>query len=280
MRYVALLFLLVGLLPLLKAESLPVVMKGSDTLGAKLVPRLIQAYQADGKDLRFEIAAEGSSTAFTHLLEDPTGIGMASRPIKVEERARFEKAGLQLTEHVAAFDMMAIVVHETQPIESLSLRQIESIFTSEVTNWSEVGGADLPIAVYTRNTSSGTYKTFQRLAMRGRPYGETTQKMAGGGLHLHETSKNAAGITYVGLAYTQAEGIKVLEIDNVFPKPENQSIYRLARPLYFYTTARASPEALEFLRWAGDSETAGRIVEQVGFIRVRPDLTSQPMKSK
>lgn len=269
MRYFALLFLLVGFLPLLKAESPPVVIKGADTLGAKLVPQLIRAYQAEVKDLRFEIASEGSSTAFTHLLEDPTGIGMASRPVKIEERARFEKAGVQLTEQVAAFDMIAIVVHETQPIESLSLRQIESIFTSEVTNWSEFGGADLPIAVYTRNTSSGTYKTFQRLAMNGRPYGETTQKMAGGGSHLQETSKNPAGITYVGLAYTSVEGIKVLKINDILPKPENRLTYPISRQLYFYKTAKASPEALEFLRWAGETETAGDIVEKVGFVRVQ-----------
>ena len=249
-------------------KGVKIVIKGSDTLGAKMVPQLAEAYKAAGNgNVTFEIAAEGSSTAFTTLLAGTADIGMSSRDVKEEEKLKFVSAGMKLSEHVAGIDMIAVIVNQNSAVAGLEKAQVEAIFTGDAANWSEVGAADAPISAYTRNTSSGTYKTFQGLAMNKRDYGADTQKMAGNEQIAQEVGKNPNGIGYVGLAYTSADGIKAIQVDGIEPVPANQATYPLSRKLYYYTIdGKLSPGAKKFLKWATTSPKAKEIVAKVGFI--------------
>ncbi|MEM1294937.1 MAG: phosphate ABC transporter substrate-binding protein, partial [Verrucomicrobiota bacterium] len=244
------------------AQANTIVIKGSDTLGAKMVPQLAEAYKAAGKAANFEIAAEGSSTAFSALKAGEAQIGMSSRDVKDTEKA--ELPGLK--EHIAGIDMIAVIVNDANGVADLSLEQIEGIFTGDITNWSEVGGNDADISVYTRNTSSGTYKTFQKLGMGGRDYGSNTQKMAGNEQIAQEVGKNANGIGYVGLAYSEAGGVQAVAVEGVAATPANATKYDLARNLYYYTVGMPEGEAGDFLAWATSDPAAASIVEKVGFI--------------
>lgn len=154
-------------------------LKGSDTLGAKLVPQWAESHKADHPGTKFEIAAEGSSTAFPALLDGTADIGMSSRDIKPEEAKRFEEKGIAIERHIVAYDVLVIVVNASNPVTGLTRKQVEGLFTGDIANWKDIGGADMPVKVTTRNTSSGTYKDFQTLAMSGRPYGHTANRMAG-----------------------------------------------------------------------------------------------------
>ena len=117
-----------------------IVIKGSDTLGAKMVPQLKEAYVAAGNKTDFEIAAEGSSQAFTNLIAGTADIGMSSRDVKEEEKNNFIAKGKALAEHVAAWDMIAVVINKDNGVRDLSLKQVEGIFTGDIKDWSEVGG--------------------------------------------------------------------------------------------------------------------------------------------
>ncbi len=152
------------------------VIKGSDTLGAKMVPQLAEAYKAAGNNVNFEIAAEGSSQCFTALLDGTADFGMSSRAVKAKEKNQFATKGQELVEHVAGVDMIAVIVNEANGVKALTKEQVEGIFTGAITDWSEVGGKAGKINAYTRNTASGTYKTFQKLAMSKKDYGQNTQK--------------------------------------------------------------------------------------------------------
>lgn len=244
-----------------------IVIKGSDTLGAKMVPQLAEAYKEAGNEASFEIAAEGSSTAFTSLLEGTGEIGMSSRDIKDSEKDSFAAKGQEIVDWTAAYDMIGVIVNDRNAVEELSLEQVEGIFTGDITDWSEVGGEAGPISVYTRNTSSGTYKSFQEMAMQKRDYGSDTQKMAGNEQIAAEVAKNENGIGYVGLAYTDKDGIKTVKVDGVELKPGNAKKYPIARSLHYYTIQGAlSPAAEKFLQWATSDEKAGIVVDRVGFI--------------
>lgn len=249
------------------ANADTVVIKGSDTLGAKMVPQLAEAYKAAGNDVDFEIAAEGSSTAFTNLLAGTAEIGMSSRDIKDEEKQKFAAEGKKIVEVIGAVDMIAVIANANNSLEGLEKAQVEAIFTGDTTDWSEVGGAGGAISAYTRNTSSGTYKTFQELAMSKRDYGSDTQKMAGNEQIAQEVSKNANGIGYVGLAYASADGVKTLKVDGVDADPEFADSYPLSRNLYYYyIDGEISEAGKKFLEWVTTSEEAAKIVEAVGFI--------------
>lgn len=242
------------------------MIKGSDTLGAKMVPQLAEAYKAAGHSVDFEIAAEGSSTAFTSLLAGTCEIGMSSRDAKDSEKDNFTAAGKDLVEHVAAWDMIAVIVNDANGVRDLTLKQIEEIFTGGVSDWSELGGKPGKISVYTRNTSSGTYKSFQEMAMSKRDYGANTQKMAGNEQIASEVSKNANGIGYVGLAYSEKDGVKALKVEGVSAKPRKADEYALSRKLYYYTVGEPTGELKKFLEWTKSSKEAKDVVERVGFI--------------
>jgi len=244
-----------------------IVIKGSDTLGAKMVPQLSEAYKAAGNEATFEIAAEGSSTAFTNLLAGTADIGMSSRDVKDAEKDEFTSKGMDLQEHVAGVDMIAVVLNEANKVGELTLEQVEGIFTGDITDWSEVGGKPGAISVYTRNTSSGTYKSFQEMAMNKRDYGADTQKMAGNEQIAEEVSKNVNGIGYVGLAYAGKDGIKSAEIDGYEATPKDVDSYPIARKLYYYTVGgKVSDSAAKFLEWAMSDDVAKKVVDRVGFI--------------
>ncbi|WP_227021631.1 phosphate ABC transporter substrate-binding protein [Oceaniferula marina] len=243
-----------------------IVIKGSDTLGAKLVPQLKEAYVQAGNKVDIEIQAQGSSHAFSNLLAGSADIGMSSRKVKDSETDKFNAAGKKLVEHVAAWDMIAVIVNDKNPVRKLTLKQIEGIFTGDITDWSQVGGKSGKISVYTRNTSSGTYKSFQKLGMSKRDYATHCQKMEGNQQIATEVSKNPLGIGYVGLAYSKGESYRAVKVDNVAASPSKVAKYPLARKLFYYTIGEPAGESAKFLDWATSSDKAAEVVGTVGFI--------------
>src|SRR5438132_3576592 len=155
-------------LAITRADTL--VIKGSDTLGAKLVPQLAEEFKAQHAGTTFNIAAEGSTTGIAAIIDGTAQIGMASRPTKPEEVAAAKAKGVNFKETIVAYDGIAAIVSTANPIKGLTKKQVEQIFTGDVTDWSAVGGSDGKISVYTRNTSSGTYSEFKELAMKKRDY--------------------------------------------------------------------------------------------------------------
>ena len=193
------------------------VIKGSDTLGAKLVPQLAEQFKAQHPGTTFDIAAEGSTTGIAAIIDGTAEIGMASRRAKTSEVGAAVAKGKHMKPTIVAFDGIAVIVNSANPIKGLTKKQVEQIFTGDVTDWSAVGGSGGKISVYTRNTSSGTYSEFKELAMKKRDYAGSSQKMAGNEQIAAEVGKNPSGVGYVGMAYTKASGVKAMPIDGAVP---------------------------------------------------------------
>ncbi|HWL14947.1 MAG TPA: phosphate ABC transporter substrate-binding protein [Opitutus sp.] len=255
-------------LPLAQAQKL--VIKGSDTLGAKLVPQLAEEYKARHPGVSFEIAAEGSTTGIAAIIDGTAQIGMASRRAKPTEMSAAQAKGVSMKPTIVAYDGIAVIVNAGNPLASLTKRQIEQIFTGDVTDWSAVGGKPGRISVYTRNTSSGTYSDWKDLAMKKRDYASSSQKMAGNEQIAAEVAKNPNGIGYVGIAYIHADGIKVVPIDG--STPDKASVlskkYPYARPTFYYTNGEPTGEAAKFIEFTLSAD-GQRIAERVGFVPLR-----------
>jgi phosphate transport system substrate-binding protein len=248
-----------------RAEKL--VIKGSDTLGAKLVPQLAEQFKAQHPGTTFDIAAEGSTTGIAAIIDGNAQIGMASRRAKPAEIAAASAKGVHMKPTIVAYDGIAVIVNSANPIKSLTKKQVEQVFTGEITDWSAVGGTGGKISIYTRNTSSGTYSDFKELAMKKRDYAGGSQKMAGNEQIAAEVGKNPNGVGYVGLAYTKASGIKVMPIDGALPSVQSvhAKTYPYARPTFYYTNGEPSGLAKEFLDFT-ISGAGQKIVSQVGFV--------------
>jgi phosphate transport system substrate-binding protein len=246
------------------------VIKGSDTLGAKLVPTLAEEYKSRHPGVSFEIAAEGSTTGIAAIIDGTAQIGMSSREAKPTEVSAGQAKGVNLKDTKVAFDGMAVIVHASNPITKLTKRQVEQIFTGDVADWSAVGGTAGKFSIYTRNTSSGTYSDWKDLAMKKRNYAPSSQKMAGNEQIAAEVAKNPNGIGYLGLAYINAEGIKIVPIDGVLPNKATvlSKKYPYARPTFYYTNGEPTGEAAKFIDFSLSDE-GQKIVEKVGFITLR-----------
>jgi len=253
---------------LLRAEKL--VIKGSDTLGAKLVPQLAEEYKSKNPGISFEIAAEGSTTGIAAIIDSTAQIGMSSRRAKPTEMSGAQAKGVNLKPTIVAYDGIAVIINANSPITKLTKRQVEQIFAGDITDWSAVGGSAGKISIYTRNTSSGTYQDFKDLAMNKRDYAGSSQKMAGNEQIASEVSKNPNGIGYVGLAYTNTPGIKVVPIGGVLPSKETviAKQYPYARPTFYYTNGEPAGEAAKFVEFTLSDE-GQQIVEKVGFVPIR-----------
>src|SRR5437762_653668 len=107
------------------------VIKGSDTLGAKLVPQLAEAYKASHPNVSFKIAAEGSSTGIAALINKSADIGMSSRRVKATETSEAQANGVTLTPTIVAYDGIAVFVNAGNQVEKLTKKQVEQIFTGD-----------------------------------------------------------------------------------------------------------------------------------------------------
>src|SRR3954465_1361019 len=119
----------------------PIVIKGSDTLGAKLVPQLAEQFKAQHPGTTFDIAAEGSTTGIAAIIDGTAQIGMSSRRAKPAEVGAASSKGVNLKPTIVAYDGIAVIVNSANPIKSLNKKQIEQIFTGEVADWSGAGGS-------------------------------------------------------------------------------------------------------------------------------------------
>ena len=247
-----------------------IVIKGSDTLGAKLVPQLAEQFKADQPGTTFDIAAEGSTTGIAAIIDGTANIGMSSRDLKPSEKAAASSKGVNMKETVVAYDGLGVIVNANNPIASLTKKQVEQIFTGDVTDWSAVGGQGGKISIYTRNTSSGTYSDWKELAMNKRDYAGGSQKMAGHEQIAAEVGKNPNGIGYVGLAYMKAPGTKVISIDGATPSNENvlNKSWPYARPTFFYTNGEPSGVAKAFIDFT-TGPVGQKIAASVGFVPVK-----------
>ncbi len=264
------LIFLTALLAAASASAQKLVIKGSDTLGAKLVPMLAEDYKAKNPGVTFEIAAEGSTTGIAAITDSTAQIGMSSRRAKPTEASAALAKGVTLKPTIVAFDGIGVIVNAASPLSNLTKRQIEQIFTGDITDWSQVGGSPGKISIYTRNTSSGTYADFKELAMKKRDYASASQKMAGNEQIAAEVAKNPNGIGYVGLAYLHSPGVKVLSIDGAQPTEDSviAKSYPYARPTFYYTNGEPTGEAAKFVEFTLSDE-GQQTVRKVGFVPVR-----------
>lgn len=275
---------------------------GSNTLGEKLTPRLVEAYLMAkgasqiktkegtnageknisgliGDKIEFvEIHAHGSGTAFTDLAANKTDIGMSSRRIKEQERESLLPwyGDMQLPENelVVGLDGLAIITHSGNPIPSLSLSQVVKIFSGEITNWSELGWKDLPINLYARDDKSGTWDSFKSMVLEPAKAQlmEAAKRYESSSSLSDDVAKDPGAIGFIGLPYVRRSKLIPVSAtkNSLAVLPNHFTVgtedYLLSRRLYFYSSQLTlNAEADEFLKFVS-TERAQSIVEDVGFI--------------
>lgn len=143
--------------------------KGSDTC-LPLSQTEAENFINKNKSAKITVTGGGSGVGISALMEGTTDIAMSSRKMKFDEKVKLQEAKKSTKEVVIAYDALAVVVHPSNKVSNLTREQLEGIFTGKIKNWKEVGGADMKIVAYSRETSSGTYEFFKESVLKNKNY--------------------------------------------------------------------------------------------------------------
>lgn len=248
--------------------------KGSDTV-LPLSQLAAERFMTQQPDQKVTVTGGGSGVGISALLSGSTEIAQASRRIKFDEKQKLQAAGKTVTEVIVAYDALAVVVHPSNPVSRLTRRQLEGIFTGKIKNWKEVGGKDLKIIPYARETSSGTYEFFREIVLKHKNYMSGIMSMPATGAVVQSVSQTQGAIGYIGLAYVNHK-VKALSVsyDNgetyVAPTSANAQnrSYPVVRPLYYYYEEKEAGRVAPFVDYLL-SPQGQRLVAETGFVAVK-----------
>lgn len=154
-----------------------------------------------------QISTPGSGPGIADFAAEKVQVAQASRPMTSAEKTTATDNGINVTEWKVAVDGLSIIVNKANPVNSLTLEQLEGIYNGTYTNWKQVGGNDQAIVLYGRDSASGSYASFKDLVLKQKEnYSTSMQQFNSNALIVPEVENNAGGIGYVGIGYAKEAG--------------------------------------------------------------------------
>jgi len=256
---------------LASAQKVACKVKGSDTC-LPLSQKFAEVYSKKNPGSGISVLGGGSGVGISALVSGTTDIAQSSRKMKMDEKLKIQESGKSVKETIIAYDALAVIVNPSNPVNQLTREQLESIFTGKVTNWKQVGGPDMKIIVYSRETSSATYEFFKEHVMSKKNFASSALLMAATGAVVQSVSQTKGAIGYVGLAYVE-KNVKALKVSYdkgksfVAPNVENAKSkkYPVTRPLYYYYLASKAAALKPFVSFILSSE-GQQVVLAEGFV--------------
>ncbi|RKY25492.1 MAG: hypothetical protein DRP62_01045 [Planctomycetota bacterium] len=252
---------------LIAGQKQTLQIEGSTTVGP-IADAFAEVFKNKYPNLDITVKKTGSGDGAAALVDKRCDVAIMSRFMKEKEFKRAVENGVFPVAHVVAMDGVCVVVHPSNPVTQLSTSQIRDIYKGKITNWKEVGGANLRIVVITRDTSSGTYETFHKLVMNKEEMGSSVEYV-NSNPQAHVRVKTTAGaIGYVGIGFLDSN-VKALKVDGVAPSRQTIATgqYPVARPLFMFTNGypKLGSMTYKFCTFYL-TETGQEIIEAKGFI--------------
>ncbi|MDR1589224.1 MAG: phosphate ABC transporter substrate-binding protein PstS family protein [Oscillospiraceae bacterium] len=212
--------------------------------------------------LSIAVAGGGSGAGINDTRDGANNVGMSSRELTADEKSTLNPVAV-------AGDGIAIIVHPSNPVKSLTKEQAAKIFLGEIKNWRDVGGNNAPIFVQTRETGSGTLSTLEEMLLEKNPVVGTATPFTSSALIKQAVAKSENAIGFDSIGFVDAT-VKAVALDGVTPGEQTvkDGSYPLSRSLYVLTKGRAdglSARLIDYLRTAG---VQNNIVKKEGYISI------------
>ena len=255
--------------------------KGSDS-EVNLVQSLAEAFMKKNPGVNIAVTGGGSGTGIAALINKKTDIANSSRDLNAKEEEAAKKVGVTPFRVVFATDGISVITHPENPVSKLTLEQLGKIYKGDIGNWKEVGGADMKISLYGRQSNSGTFVFFREFVVKA-DYSPHKKAMNGNAQIVEGIQRDKAGIGYVAVGYVVNEkgevkpGVKVLNIakdaqSEAFSPAKMENVmsgkYPISRPLNQYLVGKPSGKLLEFVKYELSPE-GQEIVRKKGFFPVQ-----------
>jgi len=265
--------------------SITLTQKGSDTM-LELCQIFSEDFHEEFPWITVEIAGGGSGTGISALINGQVDLAQASRAIKASEITAANANGVNPVEFKVAIDGIAVITNDDNGVTTLTKQQLQGIYNGTYTNWNQVGGADLDITLYGRQSSSGTYVYFQEEVLGSENYSQDMNMLTGNSAIVNAVQGDAGGIGYVGIGYASASGINVLELketdsDPAFSPLDEDAVlsgdYLLSRYLYVYSDGTPTDQVSRWLAWVLSSDGGQSVVTEIGFYPLPQAVIEQEM---
>lgn len=251
-------------------ERKVITVKGSDTM-VILGQRWAEEYMNKNPGISIQVTGGGSGTGIAALINGATDICESSRPMKEKEKQDIRaRHGKEVKEIPVALDGLAIYVHHSNPIQSITRAQLKSTYRGRLSNWRELGWENAQIVTYSRENNSGTYVFFKEHILDNEDFAENVQTLPGTAAIVNAVANDRRSIGYGGIAYSS--GIRAVPVvgkeggEAVSPSLETvqSGKYPLSRNLYFYTAGEPLGHIKEFINWVLSDE-GQKTCDQVGY---------------
>jgi phosphate transport system substrate-binding protein len=249
-----------------KTETL--VIRGSNTIGEELAPRLVAEFRKTHPEVHFDAEYKGTPYGLGALLVGRCDIAAASREVTTNEFVLAADRHVDLVDHPIGLYSIAVVVSPDNPIRNMTRAQVRDIFTGVVTNWQAVGGPDAPIHLCVRDPISGTYLGFRELAMENKPYALRVATFTNYDEIVQAVIRDTNAIGYASVELATNSNIGGVSIDGIAPSLASveRGQYAYARLLRFYTDKnRQKDGATDFIQFV-QSPGGQEILAQMGYV--------------
>lgn len=245
-----------------------IIIRGSNTFGEELAPRLIAEYRKEHPNVVFDTEFKGSTYGFGALMVGRCDIGASSREVTTNELDMARSRDVAFNEYPIGTYSVAVIVNAGNPVGNLTVDQVRDIFTGAVQNWKDVGGPDAPIHLHIRDPISGTYLGFLELAMEKKPYALGVKAHTNYVDIVRAIAADANSIGYSSTELATGAGVKPVAIDSIAPTPDavNKGRYPYARVIRLYTDkANESAATKEFIELI-QSPRGQKVLDEMGFV--------------
>ena len=244
-------------------DSMKLQITGSTTV-LPIAEECARIFMENNPGSQVYVSGGGSSHGIKSVAEDVIDIGDASRDLKDSEKEQYT----DLVTHAIAKDGVAIIVHPSNPINDLTITQLQGIYTGEITNWKDIGGKDIEIMVVSREGGSGTRDCFEQAVLK--PIEKDVTKYAiiqdSNGKVRTTIAGSEQGIGFISLGYVNSD-VKAVKLDGTEPTIENirSNDYAISRTLWMITKGNPDGNEQAFLDFVL-SDQGQNIVSEVHYI--------------
>ncbi|MDD3768602.1 phosphate ABC transporter substrate-binding protein [Aminobacterium sp. EBM-42] len=250
------------------AFAAELVIKGSTTV-LPIAQSAAEKYMTAHPEVAITVSGGGSGNGIKAIIDGTTDIADSSRFIKNEEVKAAVEKGTYPVPFGIAMDALIPVVHPSNPVQDLSIEQLKKIYMGEIKNWKDVGGSNKPIAIVSRDTSSGTYETWESKILQGERVDKRALIVASNGAMVQTVAKNENAVGYIGLGYLN-DSVKALKVEGISGNKENalNGTFPVSRYLYMFTKEWPSGDILNFINFVLSDE-GQKLVGEAGFVPIR-----------
>ena len=256
--------------------------RGSDTM-LNVVQELVEVYMQKNPGKAIALTGGGSGTGISGLRNRTVDIADSSREMRGREVIDLQSKGVEPSHIVIGIDCITIIVNKNNTVNKLTTEQLGAIFRGDIKNWKDVGGDDMPITLYGRQSNSGTFFVFRERVLKGE-YAYEMRQMNGNSQIVEAIKQDISGVGYVGRGYVaKGSNINVVSIatgtsaDYINPLEltfKDAYTYPIVRTLNQYVAGKPQGASRDFINFELSDE-GQKIMEDMGFFRISEETMKQ-----